>query len=192
MPIPDLAAKIPELELKLTHTMWRPSIVFRALNENEIAFRNIFGSRNAMTGLIRLDHKQGKMHISGHMYWLVFAFPMMAILFIFVEPMFVFFLVIMLGMFVLVFGIQRYHYSQIAKVIEETAVSAKPVINNYLEPTLYEPKPEPTETVNYNPEFDPYKPAKSQSGLNDTEIVLLVVLVALVIVGAVMAFLLLG
>jgi hypothetical protein len=193
MTVPDLAAQIPELEQKLKRSAWRPSIVFRALNANEIAFRNKFGNRNAMSGLIRLEPNQGRMRISGHLYWTFFLMPILFLVMMFVFPFSGFFLLFMLAVFVMTFGMQRYQYGKIAAVIAETAVSTSLVQSvsvepTNLNPTLYEPR----ETVSYKPEYDPFTTEKSKSGLNNTEMILIIVLMALVAMGAVAAILLFG
>lgn len=195
--MPDLASKIPELEQKLKRSMWRPSIVFRALDGGDIAFRNNFGSRNAMSGLIRLEPNQGKMRISGHLYWTFFLTPLLFFVMVFVFPISAFFLLFLLAIFVMTFGIQRYQYGKIAAVIAETAVSAEPATHTDFESTLNEPKQEPLinqpiQTVTYEPELDGYKPPKSQSGLSNTEMGLIVVLMALLAMGCVAAILLFG
>lgn len=195
--MPDLAAKIPELEQKLKRSMWRPSIVFRALEGGDVAFRNNFGSRNAMSGLIRLEPNQGRMRISGNMYWTFFLTPLLFFVMVFVFPISAFFLLFLLAIFAMTFGMQRHQYSKIAAVIAETAVSAEPATHTDFESTLNEPKPEPLinqpiQPVTYEPELDGYKPPKSQSGLSNTEMGLIVTLMALVAIGCVAAFLLLG
>lgn len=203
--MPDLAAQIPELEQKLKRSAWRPSIVFRALNANEIAFRNKFGTRNAMSGLIRLEPNQGRMRISGHLYWTFFLTPILFLVMMLMFPISAFFLLFILVIFVMTFGMQRYQYGKIAAVIAETAVSTSSIQTVFTEPItqpdrdsiLYEPKPEPLvnhsiQPVTYEPELDGYKPVKTQSGLNNTEMVLIVVLMALLAMGCVAAILLFG
>lgn len=197
--MPDLAGKIPELEQKLKRSMWRPAIVFRALDSGDIAFRNKFGTRNAMSGLVRLEPNQGRMRISGNLYW---TFLLMPFLFLFMmvsspSPS-IMFLVILLLMFVLTFAMQRYQYGKIAAVVAETAVSAPSFSPNPVdELTQYAPKPErilsePQKTVSYNPELDAYKPPTPQTGLSNTEMGLIIVLMALVAMGCVAGILLFG
>lgn len=193
--MPDLVANIPELEQKLKRSAWRPSIVFRALNPNEIAFRNKFGTRNAMSGLVRLEPNQGRMRISGHLYWTFFLTPLLFLMMVLIFPISAFFLLFLLAIFVMTFGMQRYQYGKIAAVIAETAVSAKPMRQDDFEPTHYQPEitsKQPIDPVTYEPEFDTYKPAKPQSGLSNTEMVLIVTLMALVTIGCIAAFLLFG
>ncbi len=199
--MPDLVGQIPELEQKLKRSAWRPSIVFRALNANEIAFRNKFGTRNAMSGLIRLEPNQSRMRISGHLYWTFFLTPLLFLVMMFMFPISGFFLLFILAMFVMTFGMQRHQYGKIAAVIAETAVSTSlgqsVSAQNSVEPSQYEPKLErilnkPLETVSYNPEFDPYKTPKPQTGLSNTEIALIIVLMALVAMGCVAGILLFG
>ncbi len=196
--MPDLAAKIPELEQKLTRSMWRPAIVFRALNKHEIAFRNSFGSRNAMAGLIRLDPRGGKMQISGHLYWTFLVLPIVFLLFVFTTFLPTTFFVFLLAIFALNFGLQRYHYSQIAKVIEETAVSSSAVSNTFETPTLENEtdllwqESKPFETTSYEPEYDPFTTKKPQSYFNQTELILLGVLAALVVGAAIVGLFLFG
>ena len=188
--MPDLAAAIPELEQKLKRSAWRPAIVFRVLDRNEIAFRSSFGSKNTMSGLIRLEPSQGRMQISGHLYWTLLLIPLVFLAIAFNSPMPIFFLLFMLAIFVLTFGMQRYHYGQIAAVIAETAVTAEPVTQNNSEPSWAEPATmKPDQPVTYTPDFDPYQPAKPQTGLNYTEITLLILLVALIVIAGVLAFL---
>ena len=194
MAMPDLAAKIPELEQKLKRSFWRPSVVFHVLNKNEIAFRNNFGSKNALSGLIRLDPNRGRMYVTGHLYWTLLLSPFILILIGISSPMSmqIFFLLFLLIIFTISFGMQRYHYTQIAAIIMETAV-AKP-LDNHSTPTSYAfdyPVEKPIETVLYEPEYMPHDPLKPQSGLNTGMIVLLALFVALGIAGAV-AFWLLG
>jgi len=193
--MPDLAAKIPELEQQLKRSAWRPSIVFRALDGNDIAFRNNFGSRNAMSGLIRLDPSQSRMRISGHIYWTFFLTPLMFMMMVVIFPMSFFVLIFLLAIFVMVFGMQWYQYSKIAAVIVATAVSTEEMPSDFLDSNLPDSEPiikKPLETVTYESEFDEYKPTKPQSGLNNTELTLIIVLMALVAVGVVAAILLFG
>jgi hypothetical protein len=195
--MPDLAAKIPELEQRLKRSMWRPAIVFRALNANEIAFRNNFGSRNAMSGLIRLEPNQGRMRISGNLYWTYLLIPFLFVSIVAMGGITVIFLVIMLVIFVMTFGMQRYHYAQIAAVIAATAVIAPPTLQTDLGAPANQSKfqpgtDKPIQPITYEPDIDTYRPATPQTGLSNTEIILLVVLAALLVIGAAAAFLLFG
>ncbi len=194
MTMPDLAAKIPELEQKLKRSFWRPSVVFRVLNKNEIAFRNNFGSKNALSGLIRLDLNRGRIYVTGHLYWTLLLFLPLIFILIGISspmPMPLFFLLFLLAIFAINFGMQRYHYTQIAAVIMETAVAVP--LDSHSSPTSYEfdyPVGKPIETVPYESEYMPHDPLKSQSGLNNGMIILLALLVALGIAGAVVFWLL--
>ncbi|MBE2223871.1 MAG: hypothetical protein IAF02_20190 [Anaerolineae bacterium] len=189
--MPDLAAKIPELEQKLKRSMGRRAIVFRALNANEIAFRNNFGSRNAMSGLIRLQPDQGRMRISGNLYWTFFLLPFIFFLTMFTFPLSAFFLLFVVAGFMITFGMQRYQYGKIAAVIVATAVTAEPIDTNT---AYYASKPEkivPEESYpsEYKANYAPYNtPNSPQSGLNRTEIMLLVILAALIVIAGALAF----
>ncbi len=193
MTMPDLAAKIPELEQKLKRSFWRPSVVFRVLNKNEIAFRNNFGSKNPLSGLIRLDPNQGRMYVTGHLYWTLLLFPFMFVLISISSPMPmpIFFLLFLLIIFAINFGMQRYHYKQIAMIIMKTAVAMP--LDNHSSPTPYAvdyPVEKPIEAALYEPEYMPHDPLKSQSGLNNGMMILLALFVALGIAGAVAFWLL--
>lgn len=199
--MPDLAARIPELEQKLKRSAWRPSIVFRALDGNDIAFRNKFGTRNAMSGLIRLEPNQGRMRVSGHLYWTFFLTPLLFFMMVLLFPISPFFLLFMLAIFVMTFGMQRYQYGKIAAVIAETAVSANAMQTLSTTPKLdsnpewQESEPfleKPVETISYEPEYAPFTTTKPKSGINNTEMVLIIVLVALVAMGVVAGILLFG
>jgi len=188
--MPDLAAKIPELEQKLKRSMWRPAIVFRALNEHEIAFRNNFGSRNAMSGLIRLEPSQGRIRISGNLYWMFFMLPF---LFLFLGSLLmsmnIGFMVFMLAIILVTVIQQRYQYGQIAAVIVATAVSAPsstwqtPEIGGYT-PQTTEFNPKSYEPILYDPQSK-----KPQTGLTNVEVALIIILGSLIIIACAAAFL---
>jgi hypothetical protein len=184
---PDLAAKIPELEQTLKRSMWRPSIVFRPLNNHEIAFRYKFGSRNnPVAGLISLEPAQGRMTITGNLYWTYLFMPLLFLSFpAWGGRMTGLFFLFVIGIMIFTIGLQRYHYSQIAATIVETAVSAGSISEQEAEPVLY--KSAPAEPNWYEPE-----PLKPQSGLTNVEQILIIVLAALIIFAGVAAFLLSG
>jgi hypothetical protein len=188
--MPDLAAQIPELEQKLKRSGGRSSIVFRALDTHEIAFRNKFGTRDGISGLIRLEPNQRRMRISGNLYWSVLLIPVMFLAGAANGFISVFFAIFISAIFVMTFGRQRYQYGKIATVIRETAVSAEPLTMNNSEPSWAEPTPKtPDQPITYAPDFDPYQPSKPQASLNNTEITLLILLVALIVIAGVLAFL---
>ncbi len=189
--MPDVAAIIPELEQKLKRSLGRPAIVFRALNANEIAFRNNFGSRNAMSGLIRLQPDQGRMCISGHLYWSFFLLPLIFLLVLFSFPVPAFFFVFLAGGFMIGSAIQRVQYGKIAQVIVETAVSTDPSAWQSPKPVeqTYQPQITKFDATPYDPVlYDPQN-NKPQTGISNVELILLLVLVVLIISAGVVAFL---
>lgn len=189
--MPDLAAKIPELEQKLKRSMWRPAIVFRALNANEIAFRNSFGSRNAMSGLIRLEPDRGRMRISGHLNWAIFLFPLIFLFMAFSFPMSAFFLLFLAAIFAMTFALQRVHYGKIAQVIMETAVTADPSSWQPVQPVEpgYKPKTTTFDATTYDPVLYDPQSSNPPTGLTNVELVLVMTLVALIVIAGVLAFL---
>jgi hypothetical protein len=197
--MPNLAAKIPELEQKLKRSAWRPAVVFRELDKNEIAFRNSFGSKNPLSGLVRLEPSQGRMRISGHLHWTFFLTPLLFFVIFLSSGIPILFLVFLLVIFMMTFAVQRYNYAKIAEVVAETAVSAEPSTISDTESHFYESKLEQSFEEQSKPiesyqeyDYEPYNPTKPQSGLNRTESILILALVALVVMAGVAAFLLFG
>ena len=148
-----------------------------------------------MSGLIRLEPSQGRMRISGNLYWLFLLLPLLFLVMAIISSLPIFFLTFLLAALALSLALQRYQYGQIAAVVAETAVSAEPIAADYVDATVYEPKQsfdKPIESVPYEPEYDPFTTTKPKSGINNTEIILIIVLMALLAMGVVAAILLFG
>lgn len=178
--MPDLAAQIPELEQKLKRSGGRSSIVFRALDTHEIAFRNKFGTRDGMSGLIRLEPNRGRMRISGNLYWSILLMPFMVFALASSSSFPIFFAIFILAIFSMTFVRQRYQYKKIAAVIMATAVTAPPAT----------PKTTQFDAQSYDPVlYDPHA-NKPKSGMTNVELTLIIVLMAVVTMAVVVGILL--
>lgn len=194
----NIDAQIPRLEQNLRGSWWRPRVVFRALSPTELAFRNNFGSRNPMQGLVRLEPAHGRMTISGYLYSsYLLIFPLLFAFVLGIGGLPVLFFIFMLGILLFSVLYQRRQYEQIARIIaatletnadkeswaeKETAVpSAPPPAKPTAYPSFEPPKWSP-------PDTDPFgsAPATPTSGLSKIEIVLIVV--SLVLMAAVAWF----
>jgi hypothetical protein len=182
----DLTAQIPRLERSLPRTWWRPFIVFRQLSATELAFRNGFGSRNPLQGLVRLEPGNGRLTISGHLYTSYLLYPLAFVPFLLNGFMPAIFLLFLAAAFVFAIGMQRRHYEQIASVIAETlggqrgddtAVSPTP-LSFPQNPVTYKPGKQETWSPETNDPFAP-TPRSPNAGLSKIELLLIVVLVVL-------------
>ena len=180
----DLAAQIPLLEQNLRRSWSRPAIVFRQLSPTEIAFRNNFGSRNPLQGLVRLEPGHGRMTISGHLYYSYFFFPLFILPILLGGAVPILFLLFFAAIFAFIFVTQYRHYAQIAGVIAATAGGQKagetavsfPDVNS-------QPGSHTTSEAWSTSAYDPFASAPStpSTGFSKVEMVLLAILAVLLL-----------
>lgn len=190
---PNIAAQIPRLEQNLRGSWWRPRVVFRALSPTELAFRNNFGSRNPMQGLVRLEPAHGRMTISGYLYssYLLF-FPLFFVFVLANEAIPALFLVFMLGILLFSVLYQRRQYEQIARIIAATLETNLSQESWEETETAVPPPAKPTAYLSFDtptwspPDTDPFgsPTAAPSSGLSKIEIALIVVSLVLLVMAA--------
>ncbi|MCA9931581.1 MAG: hypothetical protein KC419_24020 [Anaerolineales bacterium] len=78
----DLTPHVNTLENALKRGVFRPAITIKPFGSNEFAFRNRFTSRNQVNGIIRVESSNGRITITGHIYW---AFLIMLVFGIYVS-----------------------------------------------------------------------------------------------------------
>lgn len=172
----ELGAAILQLEQNLLRSWWRPAVVFRRLGPTELAFRNRFGSRNPLQGLVRLEPGYGRLTITGNLFSAYLLFPLLMLLFFLGGGVPVLFFLLFTAVFSLILGMQRRHYAEIAGGIAatlgalpggDTAVSSPPRTTNLPEAWA-------------GSAYDPLATNKPQTGLSRLELALIVILLALV------------
>jgi hypothetical protein len=179
----NLAGYIPDLEANLGRKGrlgWRPAVVFRSFNPTELAFRQPFGHRNQVKGMVRLEPGNGRLTISGHLPFSSLPVAAFLMLVIWLSGVAQLFILLMVGILALAIFLQRHHYAQIAQIISQTlgAESFSP-LNSTLDTAV--------------PPFAPALPStslpnKPTFGLSAAEIILLVVVGVLGLAAAGLLF----
>ncbi len=189
----DLVAQIPRLEQNLRRTWWRPGVVFRALSPTEIAFRQAFGTRNPLQGIIRVEPARNLITVSGHLYNLYLFLPVVLIVFVMgnvtslfsVLPFAIFALALVFGL-----AMQYRHYAQIAQIIQDT-LGASPSSTNQAV-TIGQPTYFPTTEEKFSYTGIASNPTKPTTGFSTAEVILLIVIATLGLAAAWLLFTLLA
>jgi len=65
----DLTPHVGTLQSSLKRGFFRPAITIKPFSQNEFGFRNTFTSRSQVNGMIRVEPSNGRLTITGHLYW---------------------------------------------------------------------------------------------------------------------------
>ena len=194
--VSSLEEYIGVLESQLPRSWQQPSIAFKALASDELAFRQKFGQRNPAHGHLVYDRMRQKVSFTGYLPWTTLVTPFIFVFILLWAPIEAIFFSLFVFMAILGFGtLNAYrNYGRIAQVVATTFEArdeAEETKTSEFQSQLYEPEP-------YEPEsnYDPYSPSNPKtSGTDNTTIIIIVALVGVVsmlIAAGVAAFLLAG
>ncbi len=186
---------IGELEAQLPRSWWQPAVVFKAISPSELAFRQKFGQRNPVRGLLLYEPTRQRLSLTGYMPWATLISPFAFIVILLWAP----FAAVFLFLFVFIIGVSfailmsRMHYGRIEQAISSTFQDG---INNEFATNL--PQTEtpsyPSDVSLYADAYDPYSAThKKRDNSNTTVIiavVIIVTLVSLISIAAITFFLL--
>ena len=194
--VSSLEKYIGPLESQLPRSWQQPSIAFKALGSDELAFRQKFGQRNPAHGHLVYDRMRQTLLFTGYLPWSTLITPFVFVFILLWAPFEAVFLFLFVFMAILGFGIlmARRNYGRIAQVVAsifDGQVADEAPTTSDFQSQLYEPEPyEPQST------YDPYAPSNPQtSGSDNTALLIILVVVGLVamfIAAGVAAFLLVG
>ena len=193
--VSSLAEYIGPLESQLPRSWQQPSIAFKALGSDELAFRQKFGQRNPAHGHVVYDRMRQKLLFTGYLPWSTLVTPFIFVFILLWAPFEAVFLFLFVFMAILGFGILMAYrnYGRIAQVVATTfeARAAEATTTSDFQSQLYEP-----ELYEPDSNYDPYSPSTPQKiGSDDTTLIIILVLaglVAMFIAAGVAAFLLAG
>jgi hypothetical protein len=187
---PDLNTFIPQLEGQLTHTFWQPSVVFRALGPQELAFRQSMKQnsrhRDIVRGRLQYEPISQQLTVTGHLYcpsllfYLALFFSSQMLI---ASP---FFILLILTLLAISVATQRAVYKRVGSVVQtlfntqETAATANRT--SWQEPAQSDWQSNLKDQENYAPNY----PTTPQKGLTQLEKVLILILIlSLLLMGSI-------
>ena len=186
--ISGLDEYIHDLESQVPRSWQQPAIAFKALSQQELAFRQKFGQRNPAHGHLNYDPRRQNLSLTGYLPWSSLLFPVIFLLALMWAPFEAIFLFLFVFLALFAFGILMAHrnYGRISKAITHTFQEQITT-----ETTSNFPQAQSVEYEPYTPTYDhesgsPSSLTKQTSNSNRLILILIVMLVGFLIILGIM------